>query len=159
VRQQQIHAPVEPAHGVVELIDGGAGDELAPQALEHRGQQGVGEGEVGALAVPRLGGAAHDGEHAQQPLGVIAQRAQVHGQIPGQQAHLAGAVRVRARTEQRVIDDVHQIRARHGLGRPHQVARRPEHRDVHGARHQAVHEAHVGLETAPRPAGDVLDVQ
>ena len=158
VGEQQVQILVEPADGVVELIDGGACDEFAPQAFQHGTQQRVSKGEIVSLRVLRVLGAAHDGDNAEEPLGVIAQRAQVHGQIAGQHAHLARAVRVRACAHQCVIDDVHQIRARHGLAGPGDVARGPEHRDARRARQQAAYEAHVGLETGPRPAGDVIAV-
>ena len=91
--EQQVEILVEAADGLVQLLDGGVRDEVAPHALERRREQRVGEGEVLVLAIARLGRPAHDREDRQQLLRLIAQRAQVHRQVAGEQAQLPGAAR------------------------------------------------------------------
>ena len=156
LHQQQVQVLVEAADGLVQLLDGGVRDELAAQALEHRGEQRVDEGEVGDLAVARITRPRQHGEHRQQLLRLILQRAQVHRLVPREQAQLAGAAGVGAGGQQRVVDDVHQVRPGHRVGGPDELAGGAEHGDAGGARQQRAHQAHVGLEAATRLAGHVL---
>ena len=154
--EQQVEVLVEAADGLVQLLDGGVRDEVAPHALEHRREQRVGEAEIGDLAILRVRLAAHDREDREQLLRLIAQRAQVDGQVAGEQPQLACAAGVRRGRQQRIVDDVHQVRAGHGVGGPQQLARGPEHGDAGGARQQRAHQAHVGIEAGARLSGHVL---
>ena len=154
--EQQTEVLVEATDGLVQLLDGGVRDEVASHALEHRREQRVGEAEIGDLAVLGVRLAAHDGEDGEQLLRLIAQRAQVDGQVAGEQPQLAGATRVRRGRQQCIVDDVHQVGAGHGVGGPHELARGPEHRHAGGARQERTHQAHVGVEAGTRLSGDVL---
>ena len=145
VREQQPEVAVELAHDGVEVGDGDMRHQLAAQALERGREQRVREREVLRLLVLRVAGPAHDRDHAQELACVIAHRAEVDGLVAGEQAQLAAAARIGTRATERVVHDVHEIGPGRGLGRPHELAGRPEHRDAGGARQERAHQPRIGL--------------
>ena len=142
---------------VVELLDGGAGDQLAPQALERRRQERVGKGEVGdaCARAHRPAGTRRRGcRGAAAP-----HRAASTGRRAG--CRRAGAA-ARRRPGWRAADSSASstMFIRSGpvmVSVDHSISPAgAEHGDAGGARQERAHQAHVGIEADAGLSGDVL---
>ncbi|TLZ37046.1 MAG: hypothetical protein E6K24_03785 [Gammaproteobacteria bacterium] len=144
VAEQQLEIPVARFDGARELLERGARQQLAAQALEHRSQECVGDGEGAGLGVGIAARTAHHDDDCHQLLAVIAQPAQIHRQPALQQAHLAWALGTSGL--QRVLDEIVEIRPGRSVRRPLQAARGVVERHAGCARKHGPHELQVGLE-------------
>ena len=125
LRQQQVQVLVEPADGALQLLDGGARHQVAPQALERRADERVGEGEI----VVR--GGHRPGRHttASSASSCCSSSRSAHrytGRLPASSRCCPGLCGLDETLQQRVVDDIDEVRAGHGVGRPH--AARPRAR-------------------------------
>jgi hypothetical protein len=156
LREEQVQVLVEPTDGVGELLDGRACDQLASQALDRRGEQLADEGEIGAAPLLRVVLAGYHAEQREELALVVAHRPHVHRQVPREEPHLTGAVGVGPGREECVIDDIHQVRAGRGLGRPEELPGGPEHCDTGGPGQERADQPDIWIEAITGLAGNVL---
>src|SRR3954464_9432671 len=104
------------------------------------------EGEPAVLRIGVVALAANDGYHANELLRVVADPAQIHGQVAIEHAHEARALRTGTAFIERVLHQAVKIRAGSGFTRPAHGAGRIEERHARGSGKQRSYKLDIGLE-------------